>query len=112
MRARFAGRDRGEDLADGNHERPRQADEHVRSRIGFRELDPADVLVIQAGELSQPLLRQLSLEPQPTQLRTERAQDGRPLARFSHRYFSASHMRLCTALLRPLEPSIVVMISV
>jgi hypothetical protein len=37
----------------------------------------------------------------------ERAQDGRPRARFSGPYFSARHMRLCTALWRAREPSIV-----
>jgi hypothetical protein len=79
------GRDGREDLAHRNHEGASEADEHVRTGIGFRQFDASDVFVVQAGQLRQAFLRKLSLEPQATQLVAERAQDGRPWARLSGR---------------------------
>jgi len=60
-----------------------EADEHVRTGIGFGQFDASDVFVVQAGQLRQAFLRKLSLEPQATQLHAKRAQDGRSRGRLS-----------------------------
>ena len=86
--ASVAGCDRGEQLANRDHQRAGETDEHVRPGIGLRELDTPDVLVIQARQLREALLRKLSLEAQPTELVAQRAQDGRPRGRLLDRYFS------------------------
>jgi hypothetical protein len=101
-------RHRGEDLADGHLQRAREADEHVRARFRLRELDAADVLVVETGRFRQFFLRQILAEPQLTDLRTQGAQDRRPLVRLSG-WLSACHTPLCTATARALEPPIVVM---
>ena len=61
-------RDRFEQLADRDRQGPRQSNQHICARIRLRQLNPADVLVIQPGELSQTLLGQLAFEAQTTEL--------------------------------------------
>src|SRR5262249_10584011 len=96
-----------EEFADRNHQGAGEPHEHIRAWIRLGELDASDVLVVQAGQFGEPFLRELSLEPEPTQLTAERTQDGRPRTWPSGRYSSARHIGLCTALAREGEPSIV-----
>lgn len=94
--------------ADRQRERPRQTHQHVSARIGFPQLDPPNVLVVQSGALREPFLRQLAFEAQTTELCPERAENRRPRVRLRYAGLSAGHTRLFTAHPRKREPSIVV----
>lgn len=52
-----AGRYRFEELTDGDREGARQAHENVSARIGLRQFDPPNVLVVQPCELGELFLR-------------------------------------------------------
>jgi hypothetical protein len=58
-----ARRDRLEEIAHRDRQRPRQANQDLRAGIGSRELDTTEVLVIQSSEFGEALLRQLALQP-------------------------------------------------
>lgn len=57
--------DGGEDLSHGNLQSASESHEDVGAGIRLGQLDTANVLVVQACELGQTFLRQLSLEAQP-----------------------------------------------
>ena len=86
--ASVAGCDRGEQLANRDGQRTSKTDEYVCTGIRLRQLDTPDVFVIQPCQLREALLRELSLEAQPTQLVAQRAQNGRPRAKLLDRCFS------------------------
>jgi hypothetical protein len=95
-----------EQVADSNPEGAGQADEYIRTGVGLSKLDPANVLVVQAGEFRERFLRHLAIEPETAQLCTERPQDGRTRGRFTGSGVPGRHRLLCTAQPWSREPPI------
>jgi hypothetical protein len=74
-----------EQLADRHLERPREMDQFFGAGIHLRELDPSEVLVVQAGKLREAFLYEVPFEAQTAYLRAERAEQSQPSRRFSSR---------------------------
>jgi hypothetical protein len=72
-----AGRDCLEELTDRHTEGAREPNQHVGPGIRLRQLDPANVLVVQPGAFREALLRELALEAEPPQLCAERSEHRR-----------------------------------
>jgi len=94
MRRTVAGRDRRdglEQLANRHTKRGSQAYEHVGPGIGLTQLDPANILVVQACQLRERFLRQLAILAKPAQLHAQPSDDpclGFTLLRLNTRFAS------------------------